>query len=291
LKKQLKKIHKKGLQFEESLSHEQQSPCVSSDMEETTAVVSTTAKEPVGSVGNQELDSVLQFWKQFDIMNTRNVWDKTCNEMREMKTASITGRKRLNDLTKVFRAKPKEEQANSISELLKAYQEEIDQLSRRTKLSETAYLGIYKSLYDAPDPAFYLDQITSSLFASSSHLLEIQRLKSELSQYDEEFRRLKNQEVTIRRLEDQLQEFKENNEVKIIEEVEKRVSAIKQECEQEVFESKELQKSMERRLSVALETAKQSQVSADRAQVILFFFFFAVLFSDGFLIVSSFFLS
>ena len=213
-----------------------------------------------------ELESVLQFWRQFDLSTARSLWDKTCNEMREMKTASISGRKRLNDLTKAFRAKSKEEQSNLISELLKAYQEEIDQLSRRSKLSETAYLGIYKSLYEAPDPALYLDQMNNALFTTSSHSLEIERLKTELSQYDEEFQRLKNQEVTIRRLEDQLQEFKENNELKILEEVEKRVLVVRQECEQEVFESKEIQKSIERRLSLALESAKQAQILSDRAQ-------------------------
>lgn len=37
--------------------------------------------------------------------------------------------------------------------LLKAYQEEVDSLTTRAKLGEAAFLGIFKQLYEAPDPA------------------------------------------------------------------------------------------------------------------------------------------
>jgi homeobox protein cut-like len=150
----------------------------------------------------------LQFWKDFNLDNRRQSWDRTCNEMREMKTGSISGRKRLNDLTKAFRSKSKEDQSATMFELLKAYQEEIDQLSRRSKLSEASYLSIYKSLYDAPDPVQCIEALTASTLSQSSHTLEIERLRSELRQYDDEFRQLKNQDITIRRLEDQIAEYK-----------------------------------------------------------------------------------
>ena len=78
--------------------------------------------------------------------------------MREFKSASISGRKRLNELTKAFRAREKEREADGgnsgegVNEMLKAYQEEIDQLSKRSKFSENAFLGIFKAVYEAIDP-------------------------------------------------------------------------------------------------------------------------------------------
>jgi homeobox protein cut-like len=69
-----------------------------------------------------------------------------------MKTTSIAGIKSLNEATKAYRDKPKEEQLKSVQELLKLYQAEIDQLNRRSKNSESAFYSLYKSLFDAPDP-------------------------------------------------------------------------------------------------------------------------------------------
>src|SRR5689334_22258944 len=96
-------------------------------------------EEPKADAHSNESTAIIAFWKQFDLDGKRTSWDKTCTEMREQKTASIVGRKRLNDLTKAFRAKSKEDQLIGTAELLKAYQEEIDQLSRRSKFSEAAF--------------------------------------------------------------------------------------------------------------------------------------------------------
>lgn len=150
-------------------------------------------EDTVHEANNSDPGSVSAFWKSFDFPGKRVGWDKTCTEMREQKTFSINGRKRLNELTKAFRARSKEEQVLNIAELLKAYQEEIDQLSRRCKLSESAYFAIYKVLYDAPDPHPALDNFLNNAATGSTQALEIERLKAELAHYDEEFQQLKNQ--------------------------------------------------------------------------------------------------
>lgn len=241
-------------------------------MEESSHSTQSSKQNPIfqedlrSATGNPDVDHAVSFWKQFDLTAARAQWDKICNDMREMKTASIAGRKRLNDLTKSFRAKSREEQTSQVQDLVKAYQEEIDQLSRRSKLSEVSFFDLHKSLYDAPDPGFFLEQLLHTSLHSNSHVLEIEKLKAELAQYDDEFQRLKNQEVTIRRLEDQLTDFQQRNEVKVEEEVERRVDLIRQQCQEEVLEAKEMQKATERRLSVALEAVKQAQSQSERCQ-------------------------
>ncbi len=40
-----------------------------------------------------------------------------------------------------------------VGPLLKSYQEEIDRLTTRAKLGESAFLDVYQRLYEAPDPA------------------------------------------------------------------------------------------------------------------------------------------
>jgi homeobox protein cut-like len=213
---------------------------------------------------------VLDYWKNFDLERRKVNLDKTCMEMREMKTASINGRKGLNNVTKTFRSKIKEEQLNFIPDVLKAYQEEIDQLSRRSKLCENAFLGLYKAMYDAPDPAKCIDSLINTVLSASTYQLEIGRLKAEISQYEEEFQQLKNQDITIRRLEDQLEEFRDQNEEKVLEEVARRVMEIEMQTEQKVLESKEMQRNLEKKVLFAMESMKQAQLATDRAQTQLF---------------------
>jgi homeobox protein cut-like len=213
---------------------------------------------------------VLEFWKEFDLDTRRLTLDQNCVDMREMKTSSINGRKRLNDATKIFRGKTREEQAGGITELLKLYQEEIDQLSRRSKFSESAFYSLYKSIYDAPNPSISIEGLINMVAATSTNQLEIGRLRGELAQYDEEFQLLKNQDITIRRLEDQLEEYRGQIEDKVMEEVFKRTKEVESQAELRVSEIREMQRTSERRLAAVVETMKQAQSSTDRAQTQMF---------------------
>lgn len=56
-----------------------------------------------------------------------------------------------------FKKIPDESKVEAIKSLLKAYQGEIDQLTRRSKVSESAFLNAYKLLAEAPDPYPLLD--------------------------------------------------------------------------------------------------------------------------------------
>lgn len=224
-------------------------------MEETTISFSLSDASPV-----------LEFWREFDLDGRRLALDKTSVEMREQKTASIAGRKGLNDITKLFRSKSKEDQIDMVTELLKAYQEEIDQLSRRSKFSETAFYGLYKAVYEAPDPALTIEALINMVTTTSTHQFEVERLKGELEQYEAEFQQLKNQDITIRRLEDQLMDYREKIEDKVAEEVNKRTVEIEGLAENRIAEIRETQRAAEKRLAAAVESMKQAQFATERAQ-------------------------
>jgi homeobox protein cut-like len=188
--------------------------------------------------------------------------------MREAKTASIAGRKRLNEQTKAFRqlTPAAQDQTTAFNELLKEYQKEIDQLSGRAKLGETAFLALYKAIYEAPDPTPAIHGLSGVLMESSSHQLEIERLKSELRQYEEEFRELKNQDITIRRLEDQIAGYQAGIEERVVEEVARRTAEIEEAAENRVAEARSAQFAAEKRMGSALEEVQASRRAADRCQ-------------------------
>jgi hypothetical protein len=51
----------------------------------------------------EDISNVLEFWTSFDINNKRTQLERQCVEMRESKTASISTKKALNEVTKSFR--------------------------------------------------------------------------------------------------------------------------------------------------------------------------------------------
>lgn len=226
--------------------------------------------DSTSSISISNATAELELWRNFNLEQRKVSLDQSCVEMREAKTASITGRRRLNDITKAFRSKPKEEQINMMTEILKCYQEEIDQLSRRSKNCETTFFTLFKALYELPDPSECIEGLINTVMTGSTNQLEIERLRSELSQYDVEFQQLKNQDITIRRLEDSLAEFKEQNEDKIEEEVAKRVLEVEARADGRIAEVLETQRTVERRYAAAMESMQQAQHSADRAQTQLY---------------------
>ena len=214
--------------------------------------------------------AALEYWRTFDLTSKRVSLDTSVEEMRAAKTASISGRKRLNEITKTFRSKTKEEQAETVTEILKAYQEEIDQLSRRSKLSELSFYNLYKGIYEAPDPAAAIDGLISTVSSGSTNALEMEKLKTELAQYDEEFQKLKNQDVTIRRLEEELSLFKNNAEDKVEDIVASKLNEAEGMMNDKIAEALESQRATERRLQASMEAMKLAQEHAERAQTELF---------------------
>merc|ERR1711862_132369 len=84
---------------------------------------------------------------------------------------SQVARKQLADLTRKFKKSIKSvpNNNNTLEQdarvTIKAFQDEIDNLTRRYKSSDNAFLSLYQSLYDLPDPGkvliFAMDMIES----------------------------------------------------------------------------------------------------------------------------------
>ncbi|CAM9924516.1 unnamed protein product, partial [Ectocarpus sp. 6 AP-2014] len=165
---------------------------------------------------------VLTFWKEFNLDGRRLQLDKQGLELQDAKDASLVRRKNLAELTKEFRKKSDQEKVAGVQRLVKAYQEEIDTLAKRCRASDSAFFSLYKGLYEAPDPAKALERSASERPRAAASELEVQKLRSELAEYEEEFSKLKNQDITIRRLEDVIAEFEEGAEAKVEEEAEAR---------------------------------------------------------------------
>ncbi|PRW51060.1 CASP-like [Chlorella sorokiniana] len=154
------------------------------------------------------LPTVVQaYWKEFDLEGLRSQLDEQGLAVATAQEASVRSRKALADRTKEFRRGVAPEVSREVAPLLKAYQEEVDRVTARAKAAESAFLGLYKRLYEAPDPAPALAQGLEAASRAAQLEAEAAKMGQELAEFRQESTELKNQGVTIRRLEERAREL------------------------------------------------------------------------------------
>lgn len=134
---------------------------------------------------------------------------------------------------------------------MKAYQEEVDRLTQRSKFAESAFLGVYQKLYDAPDPAPILS--TALELGSRAAELEAQAAKvaGELAEYKAESKDLKNQDLTIRKLEEKARALEAQLEEKERQLEESRAEAEAEAAERSAVEAREREDRLAQELNQA----------------------------------------
>nr|XP_033511924.1 protein CASP-like isoform X3 [Nicotiana tomentosiformis] len=105
---------------------------------------STTSSTPLAAVAS--------FWKDFDLEKERSTLDEQGLRIAENQENSQKNRRKLAESTRDFRKASNEDKFSLFNSLLKGYQEEVDNLTKRAKYGENAFLNIYQKLYEAPDP-------------------------------------------------------------------------------------------------------------------------------------------
>lgn len=198
------------------------------------------------------LPTVVQsFWKEFDLEGLRSTLDEQGLAVATAQEASVKARKGLAERTKDFRRHAPQEVSKEVAPLLKAYQEEVDRLTQRSKAAEGAFLELYQKLYEAPDPA---PALASGLeLASRAAQLEAEAAKmgQELAEFRAESQELKNQDFTIRKLEEQAREMEAQLEEKDRQLAEQQQSAEADAQERVVSEMKEREERLSEELAQA----------------------------------------
>ncbi|CAI5938664.1 unnamed protein product, partial [Closterium sp. NIES-64] len=118
-------------------------------------------------------------------------------------------------MTNHFKKAGKEEQSKLFGALLKAYQEEVDNLTKRAKFAEASFLGVYQKLYEAPDPVPSLASAAEVAANAAELAAENRRMHAELEEFRSESAHLKNQQATVRRLEERNRQLEQQMEEKV----------------------------------------------------------------------------
>lgn len=266
----------------------------------------------------QSLQVAYQTWATFDWVGKKTQLDKASAVTREQKDQSLAARKQLAETTKTFKksvktmelaaaslkvkapdsdnaaVKAMDNLAKDCRQTIKSYQEEIDNLTRRCKASETAFLSLHASMMDVPDPVSLIGTATEQIRnqqAQISQLLrtveqvnkemtnmeahasapsapsmsrddreELLQLRREVAEYEVEFRGLKNQDITIRKLEAKIAELEEGAQESLAQELEKAHAELAETEGRRAAEALEREAAMERRVQTL-----ELQLKAERA--------------------------
>ncbi|XP_010031840.2 protein CASP isoform X3 [Eucalyptus grandis] len=213
---------------------------------------------------------VSSFWKEFDLEKEKSLLDEQGLRIAENQENSQKNRRKLAESTRDFKKASPEEKLNLFNSLLKGYQEEVDNLTKRAKFGENAFLNIYQKLYEAPDPYPALASVTEQDLKFSELEAENRKMKVELEEFRTEAAHLKNQQATIRRLEERNRQLELQMEEKVKEIVEINKRNLAEENQKTLEVLKEREQLLQDQLRQARESASNIQKLHDLAQSQLF---------------------
>ncbi|GAA6058937.1 hypothetical protein JCM10212_002889 [Sporobolomyces blumeae] len=223
------------------------------------------ADNPVAS----NFSAALAVWKEVNLHELQRTLDSQGLEIVENQKENVVGRKKLAEQTREFKKVPDQDKAPAFKTLLKAYQSEIDNLTRRSKVAESAFLSVYKLLAEAPDPYPLLDAaVDQTARASEAKLLE-----SEIARQKEEIAHLRQQVAegqAVEREKKKLSDKVDKLETKMEDMIQDKVGAKEAELhaayDERLRNYEEREKDLQRQVTVARSQLRELRTTADTSQ-------------------------
>lgn len=165
-----------------------------------------------------DFSAALSIWKDINLTDLQQQLNGTAPELLEAQKTAVANRKKLADQTREFKKQPDTNKLESFKPLLKAYQAEIDTLTKRSKAAENAFLNVHSALTSAPDPYPFLE-VTLEQAASLNDLESLKeenaKLKKELASQTAEADANKAREAENTRLQERMLALEKDFEAKL----------------------------------------------------------------------------
>jgi len=222
-----------------------------------------------------KLQSLTTLWQEFDLPGTQRLLDDLATEITTRQDESDSSRKHLIEQIRSFKKSNTEEVRLIIGPLLKNFQNEIDNLSKRSKAAEKSFFDIYKTFCDIADPVPTLEYCMESLKSLQKlqdYEIENNQLRETLTEYNIEMTDLKAKAKKLEEVEKKLEKVEESMDS----ELENKVSSKEQQLNvmfaEKVRLIEEDKSRLENRYSETESKNKNLQNLLDEAQSELFDF-------------------
>ncbi|WWC91645.1 uncharacterized protein L201_006591 [Kwoniella dendrophila CBS 6074] len=221
-------------------------------------------------MAEENFSAALTTWKEINLSELQKSLDSTALELVENQKENLVGRKKLAEQTREFKKLPDDnEKFNAIKVLLKAYQGEIDSLTRRSKLSESSFLNVYKLLADAPDPYPLLDAaVDQTVKIAESKILEneLNRLREDNSELKKQLNDYKDIEEKKKKAEAKVDQIEERMEDLIQERVTSKENELNAEYDERMRNYEEREKDLQRQVETVRNQLRDMHSSNESTQ-------------------------
>lgn len=206
-----------------------------------------------------DFSAALSIWRDVNLSDLQQQLNDTAPELLEAQKAAVANRKKLADQTREFKKQPDANKLESFKPLLKAYQTEIDTLTKRSKAAENAFLNVHSALTTAPDPYPFLE-VTLEQAASLNDLESLReenaKLKRDLQHHTAEADANKAREAENAHLQERMRSLEQDFEAKL----QQRTSALELELsakwDERIRNLKEREADLTKSLNLAQEQLK-----------------------------------
>ncbi|CAM0141975.1 hypothetical protein VKS41_004322 [Umbelopsis sp. WA50703] len=213
--------------------------------------------------------SAINFWKNANLGSLQTELDQQGLEIIEKQKDGLISRKKLAEQTRDFKKLADDEKLQQFKGLLKAYQTEIDSLTKRTKYSENSFLSIYKLLADAPDPTPFLETAVeqgTKLIDQDTMRSENARLRQQLEDVNNQLSAVKESASEASTWKHKYQELELKYDQNMNETVAKKEQENKSQLNEKIRFYKEREHDLQRQLSHAHDQLTQLKHSHDDSQ-------------------------
>ncbi|MCJ1404540.1 hypothetical protein MMC11_007766 [Xylographa trunciseda] len=225
-----------------------------------------------------QFQTAISAWRKIDLGNLVHELDSTASDIVANQRESLVQRKDLAQKTKDFRKLEDDVKLQEYKGLLKAYQTFIDLLTNHGKTTSSAFLQLYSTISEAPDPYPLLEASIDSLLVSEDTLPKItaendhlQRSVGKLTHDLEEVERQLAQERTVRKELEDLQESRakgiESSWQAVLEEKKDNWEAKERSLEERLETQERLFNEVKASYEVSQRLGQQTEGGNDRYQV------------------------
>ncbi|KAJ3395445.1 hypothetical protein HDU92_005835 [Lobulomyces angularis] len=201
-----------------------------------------------------------KIWTEINLTVLQKSLDTQSTEILENQKEGLNQRKKLSEQTKEFKKVPDSLKLNEFKNLLKAYQNEIDSITKRSKFAETSYLNVYKVIADAPDPSPFIN----AAIEKSKRIEELNIVEAENKKLKEELNELNIKLISSSKNEKEVQTLKErlkNYEAKLNDMVQEKVNLKEQELRLDMNDKIRIYKETEYSLQRQLQQTKDQLIT------------------------------
>ncbi|CAA7261704.1 unnamed protein product [Cyclocybe aegerita] len=217
--------------------------------------------------------AALATWKDINLTELQKTLDTQGIELVDNQKESVVGRKALAEKTKDFKKIPDDEKLNAFKGLLKAYQTEIDSLTKRSKTSDNAFLHVYKLLAEAPDPYPLLEAAVDQAVKVTEAIeneAEMQRLKEENTELKKRINDFSAVENAKKKLEVKVEQMEQKMDALIQEKVSQKANELTATYDEKLRNYEDREQDLQRQVSLTKNQLRDLRVSNESNQAKLF---------------------